>query len=426
MLYKLKHAIQKELLLLYRDWGGLLILFIMPLVLVITVTLIQDSSFKSIHTKIKIAILNNDNDYVSENIINELQTDSSFSIITDINEQPFTEESIQNLVFDGIFQIGIIIPEHLSSELNQKVNNNLEQLIGSFTNYNSEDTSPKTEITPQKIKLYFDPAIHPSYKKNIQNAINQLVSKEENNAIYKAFQEQFEEEGGELFDQNQFIYFEEITPQNIDSKEFIPNAVQHNVPAWTLFAMFFIVVPLSINIIKEKNQGTYVRLLTSPTPYWILLTGKIITYLFINILQFALMLCIGKYLFPIFGLIALEIHSVVTLLIIALCCGLAAIGFGIAIGTVAKTQEQSAPFGATSVIIMAALGGIWVPVFAMPDFMHYIAKISPMNWGLEAFYNILLRNQPLTDTLIYLILLIAFFISMLLFSIIYDKKNRTL
>ena len=43
-------------------------------------------------------------------------------------------------------------------------------------------------------------------------------------------------------------------------KELIPNSVQHNVPAWTLFAIFFIIVPLSINIVKEKSQGTFVRL----------------------------------------------------------------------------------------------------------------------------------------------------------------------
>lgn len=425
MLYKLKQSIRKELLLLYRDWGGLLILFIMPLVLVITVTLIQDSSFKSINTKIKIAILNNDNDYISENIIRELQSDSAFSIISQINNQQLTEKSIKELVFDGIFQIGIIIPEKLSQDLNLKVNNNIELLVNSFSNESQTDNT-HTEIAPKKIKLYFDPAIHPSYKKNIQNSINQLVSQEETRSIYKVFQEEFAQEESNIFNENQFIFFEEITPYATANQDVIPDAVQHNVPAWTLFAMFFIVVPLSINIIKDKNQGTYIRLLTSPTPYWILLTGKIVTYLFINILQFILMLCIGKYLFPMFGLIALEIQNIGAMLIIALCSGLAAIGFGIAIGTVAKTQEQSAPFGATSVIIMAALGGIWVPVFAMPEFMHYIAKISPMNWGLEAFYGVLLRNQNLYNILIYLFLLIAFFASMLLFSIIYDKKNRTL
>ena len=41
-------------------------------------------------------------------------------------------------------------------------------------------------------------------------------------------------------------------------------------------------------------------------------------------------------------------------LIGAIGAGLAAIGFGVLLGTVANTQEQSAPFGATSVVVLAA------------------------------------------------------------------------
>ena len=56
-MYKLWASIHKEFLLLIRDVGGLTILFVMPLVLVITITLIQDSSFKSVQqTKIPILI----------------------------------------------------------------------------------------------------------------------------------------------------------------------------------------------------------------------------------------------------------------------------------------------------------------------------------------------------------------------------------
>ena len=49
-------SIRKEILLISRDWGGLLILFIMPLLLVITVTLLQDSTFRNI-TEQKTAII---------------------------------------------------------------------------------------------------------------------------------------------------------------------------------------------------------------------------------------------------------------------------------------------------------------------------------------------------------------------------------
>ena len=48
MLYKLYMSVKKEILLLRRDLGGLITLFFMPLILIIAVTLIQDSSFRRI------------------------------------------------------------------------------------------------------------------------------------------------------------------------------------------------------------------------------------------------------------------------------------------------------------------------------------------------------------------------------------------
>ena len=110
--------------------------------------------------------------------------------------------------------------------------------------------------------------------------------------------------------------------------------------------------------------------------------------------------------------------------IVALFSGLAAIGFGILLGTIAKTQEQSAPFGATSVVILAAIGGVWVPVFAMPKIMQYVSHISPMNWGLNAFYDVLLRNGGIVEILPEINLLLLFFIITITIAIGYDKKKR--
>ena len=235
-----------------------------------------------------------------------------------------------------------------------------------------------------------------------------MISQIETQSIYKTFQDQLGEGDKPIFDQKSFISFKEIVPK-VNNKEILPNSVQHNVPAWSLFAIFFIVVPLSINIVKEKGQGTQIRLITNPVPYAVLIAGKTATYLLICIIQFLLMVAVGIYLFPYLDLPILDVTGKMTLLIIvALFSGLAAIGFGILLGTVAKTQEQSAPFGATSVVILAAIGGVWVPVFAMPKVMQYVSHISPMNWGLNAFYDVLLRNGTFVTILPEIIFLFLF------------------
>jgi ABC-2 type transport system permease protein len=251
-----------------------------------------------------------------------------------------------------------------------------------------------------------------------------MISQIETKSIYATFQEQLGEGEEPIFEQESFIKFKEIVP-TVDNKEILPNSVQHNVPAWTLFAIFFIIVPLSINIVKEKGQGTQIRLLTNPVPYYVVIAGKTITYLVICMIQFYLMVLVGMYLFPYLSLPTLDLDGKFFLMsVVALFSGLAAIGFGILLGTIAKTQEQSAPFGATSVVILAAIGGVWVPVFAMPKVMQVISHISPMNWGLNAFYDVLLRKADAVEILPEIFLLLLFFIITIFIAIQYDKKKR--
>src|SRR5699024_8642540 len=105
--------------------------------------------------------------------------------------------------------------------------------------------------------------------------------------------------------------------------------------------------------------------------------------------------------------------------------GLAAIGLGILLGTLFFTQEQAAPFGAILVILLAATGGVWIPVFAMPGAMRHLAAFSPMNWGLEAYYVLFLRNGSLAEITPFLIALFLFFLGMAGISlVIHEHKKR--
>lgn len=426
MMYKFLMSVNKEMLLLRRDLGGLVILFVMPLVLIITITLIQDTTFKTVsESRIPILLIDNDLGSLSKTIRENLNKSGSFEIVSTFENKTLTETTAKELVFKGKYQLAIIIPEKLSADLQTKVNQNVEQILSKFSMSDSTSVSPeKSNVIAKEIKLYFDPATQLSFKNGVKNAIDKMISQLETQSIYNTFQEQLGEGDTPIFQQESFITFKEITPQ-INNKEVLPNSVQHNVPAWTLFAIFFIIVPLSINIVKEKGQGTQIRLITNPVPYALVIAGKTATYLIICMIQFYLMVAVGIYLFPYLGLPILDIEGKMILMsVVALFSGLAAIGMGILLGTIANTQEQSAPFGATSVVILAAVGGVWVPVFAMPKIMQYISHISPMNWGLNAFYDVLLRNGSVSEIFIELGLLFLFFLSTTSIAIIYDKKKR--
>jgi ABC-2 type transport system permease protein len=100
---------------------------------------------------------------------------------------------------------------------------------------------------------------------------------------------------------------------------------------------------------------------------------------------------------------------------------LAASGYGVLIGTIATSQEQSSIFGSISVVILAAIGGVWVPTFMMSDLMVSLSKTSPLNWGLNAFYEVFLRNAGVADVLLNILLLLVFFIVCISISWVYNQ-----
>lgn len=419
LLYKLWRSFVKEVLLLKRDIGGIVIIFVMPLLLIVTITLIQDSTFKNLEgSKIPIIFIDNDKSEVSKNIKQELQSSKTFELLTN-----FTEKSAQDAVFGGDYQMAIVIPENLTKDINSNIDTKVQTIVSSFGLETDSSAVKKTVLKAKDIHLYFDPATNAGFKNNVMNAVNKMVFEIENKKIYKAFQDQLGTTEN-LAENKNLISFKEITPKK-GAMEVIPNSVQHNVPAWALFAIFFIVVPLSINLVKEKSQGTSVRARISPTPYFIHILGKTFTYLIICVIQFLLMVAVGIYLFPYMDLPQFDVTGkMFQLIVVTLFSGLAAIGFGVLLGTVADTQEQSAPFGATSVVVLAAVGGIWVPVFLMPEFMQTIAKFSPMNWGLNAYYDIILRNSGIGGIAKELTFLFLFYLAMVGISLIYERKQN--
>lgn len=92
------------------------------------------------------------------------------------------------------------------------------------------------------------------------------------------------------------------------------------------------------------------------------------------------------------------------------------------LGAIARTQEQSNGFGAISVIIFAAIGGIWVPSFVMPEFLRLLSQLSPLHWCLESFYVLFLRGGDWAELAKPLYILLIF--SLICQFISYVKLRR--
>ena len=78
-----------------------------------------------------------------------------------------------------------------------------------------------------------------------------------------------------------------------------PTATEQHVPAYTIFGVFFIVLTLASGLLREKQEGTFRRILTAPLSRTALLAGKLVPYYLVNLVQIGLMFAVGWAVFQV-------------------------------------------------------------------------------------------------------------------------------
>ncbi len=418
---KLLYNTGKELLILLRDLPGLAILFLMPLLLIIVITLIQNNAIRSVNgTDINMLFVNHDQGTFGELVRDALAGSEELNLLTEYQNKPLTDSLVAVLVGGGKFKAGMIIPAKTTDKTEQQIIDKLQGLV------TGEGETPGSE-QPQAVLLLYDPAINHVVRVSIGNAVEMATrgagSQLTTQVLFRQLGEVIQTDDplslmildalknadAKVLPQNPVGIQEQFPGDRTLSVK--PGITQNNVPAFSLFAMFFIVIPLAGSLIAEKNEGTYDRIRTLPVSYRNILMGKTLAYLLVCFLQFLLMVLVGIFIFPaVFGLPALEMGSwYFSIFMATLASALAAIGFGLLVGTYASTHNQAAMFGAILVVLMAALGGIFMPVYMMPEKLRVISFLSPLRWGIDAYLDIFVRSAGLTAIWKNLLLLFAFF-----------------
>jgi ABC-2 type transport system permease protein len=395
---KLWATIIKEVRILLRDRVGILLMFGMPVLLVIVVTSIQKNTFDLLNkNKVSLVLCNKDSGESAQQFIQAIDKIGMFAVIN----VPKDENDVQfkKYIHNKDALIGIIIPSNFSVQITAKAKKLAGKALNSFGLEGDSIENKSTDIDP--VTLYYDPILQESIKLSIKGALSSALQMVESRQVlrnlYFSINEKQLPDSLENDMLNNKIAIDEI-PLSNDANENLPNVTQHNVPAWTIFAMFFVVLSLGGSVVREKLNGSFIRLRTLPTNYYIALFSKQITYLIVTLLQAILIFAIGIYLFPFIGLPALRLPSdIIGLVLVTLICGWCAVSYAICVGVFSNTQEQANGFGAISIVILAIIGGLMVPAFAMPDSFRTLMKISPLHWCLEAYYGLFLEGGKLKD-----------------------------
>lgn len=423
---KILATIRKEFLLLVRDPGGMALIFLMPLMLVIVMALIQDAPFRDYQEmKLEVLFVDSDSDSLGRKVKNAFdQASANISLI----ENKDTAE-VKKLVLAGKYKAAIIIPKGASASLRYKTDDVITKIFADLGmteggNDSINDGAPKIDL-----QVLFDPAIKMNYKQALSNGLEKVLANVQMEWMLDELQNQLSEgtthKSRSKIDFAQLVSVKEMYASK-KKERLMLNSVQHNVPAWTMFAMFFILFPLAGNFIKEREEGSMLRLRLISGSQFPVIAGKFGFYFSICLLQFILMIAVGVYIMPLLGLQQLVLGSnVFGILLTACSVAMAATGYGILIAVYFNTPQQALSFGSISVVILAALGGVWIPIYVMPETLQMISRASPLNWGLESFTNLFLRGASTVAILPDLLKLIGFSIVTLAASV-FIHKSRTI
>jgi ABC-2 type transport system permease protein len=364
-------AIRKECQFLLRDVHGLALLFLLPTLFIVIMSLaLQDSYASRSGAGIPVAIVDLDQTETSAEIISRLSKSEAFAFKLADALEDATAETVASGT-DARFVI--TLPVGLEDGL-------LEQ---------TEDAVP----VPLFVTADVDRRTEAVFTALLRETLSRLKVEQVLTYLVEDSGQQVEDFNSAAFD----------TPVEISyaggrQSDRRPSAVQQNVPAWLVFSIFFVAIPFSNTFIVERELGVQRRLQTTQLTIGHQFAGKFVPYFVINLLQVALMLAVGVWLVPLFGGERLELlGNPFALALVGAAISCAALSLALLIAVISRTTEQATMASGLGNILLAAIGGVMVPRFVMPAAMQSISDWSPMAWGVDGFLNVLLENGSFGD-----------------------------
>ena len=413
-----------------KDLAGMALLFLMPLALTVLMALIQDAPFREYQDiRFEILWVDKDGGKMARQLGAELDSIPQFVLIRKLNDQLLTADKAQELVHKGNYKLAVIVPEGVSAEVANSANQVANELGAKL---GAPGKLPQRESRQMALEIYFDPVIKQAMKLSLLNALEKQVTRIQAEIILSRLENRLDEQAADssgpglrLQEKLQAVQIREISSGQQATAQLTTNSVQHNVPAWALFGLFFMIIPIAGNFIREREDGSLMRIKMIPGSYFTILLGKLGFYIVLGMLQFFVMLAAGALLMPLLGLDSLQIGNAFgSLFLTVLVVAATATAYGVLIGSVFQTPNQALPFGAISIVILSAIGGIWVPVEILPAGLQQLAKLSPLHWALDAINELFLRSGSILTVWKQLVILLIFALLFFLIAGITESRRR--
>ena len=152
------------------------------------------------------------------------------------------------------------------------------------------------------------------------------------------------------------------------------------------------VMMTGLAITRERERGTMENLLATPVRPLEVMTGKIIPYVFIGLIQVSIILAAARYVFevPFVG-------GVFAIYLAALLFIAANLTVGITLSSLAQNQLQAMQLAVFYFLPNILLSGFMFPFAGMPKWAQFIGNLLPLTYFNRLVRGILLKGNAWAD-----------------------------
>ncbi|KKN64153.1 hypothetical protein LCGC14_0494470 [marine sediment metagenome] len=175
--------------------------------------------------------------------------------------------------------------------------------------------------------------------------------------------------------------------------------ITYYTPAIICFTVFYFSFLLTMmSFLRERNQGTMERISTSPLKNSDIILGYILSFSILSILEATSVILTTILIFN--AQIEYTLFSLIQAFLIVYIVVVGALGLGIFLSVLVKTEFQIMQFIPLIIIPFMLLSGMWAPIEALPNWLRPMSSFVPLTYANNAMRDTLLRNETILDILI--------------------------
>lgn len=178
--------------------------------------------------------------------------------------------------------------------------------------------------------------------------------------------------------------------------------------ALTVMFIFFIVAMCSTSLLIERENGTIRRLLSAQAPRGTIIAGKTLAFMLLGCIQVVVLFAVANL-----GLGAPLGHAPLALVVITLAVTFCAAALGMLVAALAKSASQASSVSLILAFVLAALGGAMPgatkePVTRAGGFIGSVSKLIPHSYAVEGYYRVMAENETFLQVLPQIGILVLF------------------